>query len=69
MASLQLPAKFDTTLLDPQPPTAANNTCIGTSIEGSRCKTKLGARALQRAIDFVTSLRYGPISLAFQDAC
>ncbi|KAL5453090.1 hypothetical protein PMIN06_005651 [Paraphaeosphaeria minitans] len=56
--TLQLPAEFDTALLDPQPPTAAENTCIGTRGDGTRCNKELSRAALQRAVDFVTSLRY-----------
>ncbi|KAL5408575.1 hypothetical protein PMIN03_006445 [Paraphaeosphaeria minitans] len=55
--TLQLPAEFDTALLDPQPPTAAENTCIGTRGDGTRCNKELSRAALQRAVDFVTSLR------------
>ncbi|KAJ4351903.1 uncharacterized protein N0V89_007247 [Didymosphaeria variabile] len=58
MSSLQLLQKFDTALLNPQPPTTTDNTCIGTSKKGERCKRQLSFYAIQRVANLVTSLRF-----------
>ncbi|KAL5381244.1 hypothetical protein DPSP01_007237 [Paraphaeosphaeria sporulosa] len=60
--TFQLQAQFDTALLDPQPTTAADNTCIGIRSKGGTCKKELSPAALQRAANFVTSLRYDTLS-------
>lgn len=54
---------FDTALLNPRTPTAAENTCIGTITGldvGTRCEAQLSPTAIQRVENLMNRLRYCP---------
>ncbi|KAF2439904.1 hypothetical protein P171DRAFT_489690 [Karstenula rhodostoma CBS 690.94] len=57
MSSIQLPAQFEVAILDPQPPTAADNTCFGTTSEGGSCEQQLDPGAIERVNNLVASLQ------------